>query len=234
MIRKFIKPIYSKFPDSVKIYLKQNQYKYGINNYPYRSYTHKHKAIFIHIPKNAGTSVLKLLMGESINRDHLTFREFEQSNSYLFDKYYKFCFSRNPYDRAVSTYEYLRRGGNKVSDLFYQKLFEDKYSTFEEYVLNYLDEFKLHEHVLFKPQYSFVYDDRLNCKVDFCGKFENLNHDMGFVLYKIGISGELNKTNTTPKTKDYRKYYENDGVRKKIYNLYKKDFLLFGYNNELI
>ncbi|WP_417698442.1 sulfotransferase family 2 domain-containing protein, partial [Psychromonas sp.] len=79
------------------------------NGFPYRKYTRKYKCIFIHIPKTAGTSILMTLIGKDSLKDHSNYYDFKRINSVKFKKYYKFCFVRNPYDRAVSLYEYLKK-----------------------------------------------------------------------------------------------------------------------------
>ena len=117
----------------------------------------------MHIPKTAGTSILTCLMGKKVNRDHGTYYDFKRIDSDRFNLYFKFCFVRNPYDRAVSAYEYLKNGGNQSSDLYYKKLIENKYPSFEKFVLEYLDNDKVHEMLLFRPQYLFIYDDKGEC-----------------------------------------------------------------------
>jgi hypothetical protein len=66
---------------------------------------HKHKFIFIHIPKCGGLSVSTAL--EWVGLRHHTM-EFYMKNyaDYDLDEYYKFTFVRNPWSRVVSWYFY--------------------------------------------------------------------------------------------------------------------------------
>lgn len=197
--------------------------------YPYRRYTNKYKCIFIHIPKVAGTSVLTLFMGNQVRRDHLSYREFQGADSFSFNDYYKFCFIRNPYDRLVSTYEYLKSGGNKKQDKYFESILNEKYKTFDSFVLDFLDNEIIHSHLLFKPQYTYIYDYKDECMVDFVGRFECLESDFRVVSNKLGLKGELKKINSSTR-KEYQKYYFSPDVIKKVNMLYKKDFELLGYD----
>lgn len=197
--------------------------------YPYRKYTDRYKCIFIHIPKVAGTSVLSLLMGYNLKRDHLSYRIYQEADFSSFCEYYKFCFVRNPYDRLVSTYEYLKSGGNKTQDVFFENLIKEKYDSFDSFVLDYLDCEVIFSHVLFKPQYTYIYDFKYECMVDFIGRFERLEEDFYKVSKYLGIKGTLAKVNVS-KRSSYEDYYKNKKVIEKVYNLYRKDFELLGYD----
>jgi hypothetical protein len=87
----------------------------------------KHRFIFVHIPKNAGTSVTKALSnvpGRDLHLEaktkHETLAEFDYrvSTEYSFagtmtapriKDYICFCFVRNPWDRMSSFYHYLMK-----------------------------------------------------------------------------------------------------------------------------
>jgi hypothetical protein len=225
-MKKFIK---KSLPTYCYLFIKQFFNLFKGEFYPYRKYTHKKKCIFIHIPKVAGTSILKELMGNKITRDHLTYREFYQADTCLFDNYFKFSFARNPYDRLVSSYEYLKQGGNKTTDLYFRDLFISQYDSFDAFVINYLNSERVHENVLFRPQYLFVYNEKKELMVDFCGRFEKLNDDFGFVCNELKMPNKLAKHNKT-KRKHYKDYYSNENVKRKVDLLYKNDFELFGYH----
>lgn len=209
--------------------LAQLKLKYFRTKFPYRAYSHKHRVIFIHIPKTAGTSVLKILMGKKIRRDHLSYRVYQKAQSKIFNNYFKFCFVRNPYARLVSAFEYLKNGGNQNSDLYFKELIENHYPTFEEFVLDFLNKDNVNTILLLRPQYLFVCDEKFEIMVDFCGRFENIEKDINVVFNEIGISKNLEKINASNK-KNFQLYYLNDKVKEKVYELYSKDFELFNYS----
>lgn len=204
------------------------------NDYPYRWYFRKNKCIFIHIPKNAGTSILfSLSQGKKIYRDHLTWKQFYNNNPYRFSNYFKFSLVRNPFDRIVSTYTYLLNGGNQNEDLYFRDYFRENDITFEKFVLEYLDFNRLFEHMIFAPQYIFVYDHKLNLKVDFIGKCENIDHDFSVIQNKIKGLNQLKKYNTSKRKKNYFRYFSNERVIRRVVHLYKKDFMLFNYSEDV-
>lgn len=195
-----------------------------IDPFPHIRYAKQRRFLFIHIPKNAGTSVLKALGIQF--RHHSDCAVFEASDPALFRNCYKFCFVRNPYDRLVSVYTYLQGGGAGKVDKEFAELVKS-YPDFESFVLNYLNEYNIHEHVLLKPQYLFIYGFNGDLKVDYIGRFENLEGDFGVVAEKIGVKKRLTKYNAS-KRKNYAEYY-TDALYSKVSRLYKRDFELFGY-----
>ena len=200
-----------------------------INDFPYRKYTKKYKCIYIHIPKVAGTSIWRVLLDGKTKRDHIPYTAFLVADKEKFKNYYKFTFVRNPWDRVVSSYEYLLHGGNQSDDLYFKDLFTKQYDTFEKFVLDYLDTDKIHEILLLKPQYLWIYDYKGECKVDFVGRFETLDQDFLKVAKHLNITDKLPHINKSKRRKDYKSYYENKEVLNKVSELYKKDIELFNY-----
>ncbi len=72
--------------------------------------------IFIHIPKCAGVSVCQSLFG-NLGPGHLTLRQHQEVlDSRTFDSMFKFSFVRNPWDRLVSAFYFLKQGGYNEAD----------------------------------------------------------------------------------------------------------------------
>ena len=228
--KKQIKYLRNKLSTKQIDYLRvfRDTYRNFFDPYPYRKYTKKYNSIFIHIPKTAGTSILKNMGGWA--GDHCTYREYLQASPTKFEKYFKFCFIRNPYDRLVSAYEYLKQGGNQTTDKNIQKLILTKYVTFEKFVVLYLDKNTIYRVNLLKPQYWFIYDEHSNLMVDHIAKYENLDEEFLFISEKLKLSDiNLQKTNkSTKEYSNYNEYYTQD-MKNKVYNLYELDFELLGY-----
>lgn len=206
--------------------------------------SHKHKSIFIHIPKAAGTSVEKFLrqVDPEIPSKVLRKRGFSKFfNDHL--DYYVFSFVRNPYDRFVSAWKWGELQYRVHPDIeFYQK---KRSVSFDEYVqLTVDDEYRMFNKDLWSeydsyhtlPQFEFFphlngghyFTDKIDSDFtcDFIGRFENLHEDFNKVCINIGIK-EL-KLPHAYNSKNFKEEFKwSDLSRDKIYNYYKKDFELF-------
>src|SRR5258707_7699115 len=80
----------------------------------YSYFADEFRCIFIHIPKTAGTSLSQALFGR--HSRHIPYIEYEKGNPRKFRQYFKFTFVRNPWDRLVSTYFFLKQGGLAPAD----------------------------------------------------------------------------------------------------------------------
>lgn len=67
--------------------------------------THDHKLIFVHIPKCAGRSICDIF---NQRFDHYTAKYYEKEFSRFWHEYQKMTIVRNPFDRLVSLYIYLK------------------------------------------------------------------------------------------------------------------------------
>ncbi|GAA5218524.1 sulfotransferase family 2 domain-containing protein [Corallincola platygyrae] len=190
----------------------------------------KYECIYIHIPKAAGTSVLSALMDGDPNpdRDHTGFKTYLESNPAKFNRYFKFSFVRDPWDRLISVYTYLKGGGNGGADRYFEQLIADKYPTFEDFVLEYLDKDRIHQHILLRPQFLFLYDHKDECRVDFVGRLESIDDDFENVAARLKLECKLPKSNRS-KRKKKEAYLSNPKVINKIADLYSRDIELFGY-----
>ena len=70
---------------------------------------HERNLIFVHIPKNAGTSIIKAMATEveNIFMD-ATIEEYKEHYKDYWDKYKKFTVIRDPIDRFISAYKFAR------------------------------------------------------------------------------------------------------------------------------
>ena len=87
----------------------------------------------------------------------------------VWNDYYKFCFERNPFDKAVSRYYWSTRKSDPRPSI-------DEYlASAPERLLSNWD--------------VYTIDDQV--AVDFIGRFENLKEDLATISKKIGLPGEL-------------------------------------------
>jgi hypothetical protein len=197
----------------------------------------KEKFIFIHIPKNAGTSMSKNLLlkypsgnilwgterkGKNIGIDkgHLyNYVIGNYINSNILKGYRTFCIVRNPYNKVYSAWNYLRS--------------RYKYGNVNEFIKNKLNEsfiygleiIKDDARVHYRPQYTFVYDGSDEKYVNFIIKYEQMNEDIKELNSRFNLNIPEFGVNTD---RDYIKFLNNESIEK-INKLYKKDFKLFNY-----
>jgi hypothetical protein len=204
----------------------------------------RHRFIFIHNPKCAGTSIHKALAPYSNymcrlantstsyysrrifgEREILSNYSHHISASELMDKigsekykrYYSFGVVRNPYDRAVSNFKYISR--SKTHDL-HSVYYE--FESFEDYVK------KLHTLIWIDPQFHYL-TNKGKILVDKVMKFENLDQDFKDFLHKFNLTEvELKRHNTSQRLSNYLSYYDDEMIDI-INREFDEDFRIFGY-----
>lgn len=190
----------------------------------------KYKCIFVRIPKCASRSISKSLFG-NLGGGHRTISKysiiFSQSE---FKNYFKFTFVRNPWDRLVSAYHFLREGGIRKYDQEWSDNLLNFYPNFDTFLKEWVNRVDVSSGLHFKPQYEFICDKDHQIMVDFVGYFENLEDDFNYVKNKLGINSTLASLNkTASRKKDYRSYYTDD-TAKLVADVYRDDIRIFGYD----
>tara|TARA_B100001093_G_scaffold479610_1_gene508751 strand:+ start:4096 stop:4782 length:687 start_codon:yes stop_codon:yes gene_type:complete len=177
--------------------------------------SHKHKCIFVHVPKVAGQSIESffledlglnwesrrplLLMHNSeseigppklahlLAEDYVKYHYISQD---LFNDYFKFTFVRNPFDRAYSFYKYLGFS---------------EFLSFDDFILNkFKDESLISNYWFIRPQYDYIYSNG-NCLVDFIGKFENIQSDFLHVATKLNLEKKLPHKNISKTSSGFKR-----------------------------
>lgn len=192
----------------------------------YHQYHDEFKCIFIHIPKTAGTSLQETLFNYS-HTGHFKWDEYRAADRVKFKDYYKFAFVRNPYDRLVSAYFYLKAGGRNKYDLEWSESVLSKFPTFKSFVMEWVSESNIKDWNHFSLQSEYIFDDKGVCMVDFIGHFETLSRDFTIIASKLGVQNELSNINKSNR-KQYHEYYDNDMIAV-VKEVYKKDLELLGY-----
>ena len=172
----------------------------------------QYKTIFIHIPKSAGTSIIEYFGNQSFRiqpNKHADIYEIKRKFKNSYNNYRKFAIIRNPYDKMVSWYFYLKRNLGKKYNII----------EFNDWIKDPLKFWHINDPISFlKPQYDWI-DETVEII-----KFENLNEDLSNFFNEKIILPITNKS----KHKYYLEYY-NDESLNIIYNKYKKDFEKFNY-----
>lgn len=220
----------SKTKIRIKHLLRLRYHKALQNSYRLEKFN-EYDMIFIHIPKAAGTAINQSLFGRLAGLGHMSCQKYLQIyGSARFDSMFKFTFSRNPYDRFVSAYEYLRKGGNNSHDLLFKEEVIDKYENFEDFVLNgFTQKPEIQNHIHFRKQTDFLLiDDKV--AVDFIGRHENIQKDYQYIASMIHNARDLESKNTSQREKSFEEYFLNNTVKDAILNFYEPDFRLLKYS----
>ncbi len=185
------------------------------------------RALFIHIPKSAGRSVVRGLFDvQSV--EHAPAHWYQQLDPKKFEDYFKFTFVRNPWDRAVSAYTYLCKGGSAASedDLQWSK-FVRRFNSFDDFVCQWMSAENINRNALFTPQITFLKDGFGQLNMDFTGRFENLQQDFASIAEKLKLKAELPHLNQS-RADDYQSFYSAQS-QALVARLYAEDIEEFGY-----
>ncbi|MFG6139553.1 sulfotransferase family 2 domain-containing protein [Halomonas sp. B23F22_10] len=194
--------------------------------FPYTSASLKRKVIFIHIPKAAGTAVRVALGEPETGRRHLPWWVYEQASPKKFQEFYKFAFVRNPLDRALSGYKYLKAGGNKAGDLEVARYLE-KYNGFNDFVDRELVAGSMINHPIFRPQAWYLCDWKGDIQVDYVGRFETIDNDFKKIAkhLHLGCCGGLPLINKSTECSEIISETASSAIRE----VYRADYHFFGY-----
>jgi hypothetical protein len=203
--------------------------------------SHRHRFIFVAIPKTGTHSVRQALrahMGPDdleqvklfvdkefpwpalaqLRHGHISL---QQVRPYLgedaFGSYVKFAFVRNPFDRFVSYCAFVTREEGTFS--------RDPQGTMRHFL------FKQPPlgHLLFKPQHSFLIGADGALLTDVLGRVEEMQASYDAICARIGIASEpLGHANSSSRG-DYRDYYDQQLIDA-VARLYARDLELFGYD----
>lgn len=209
--------------------------------------SHKHKCIFIHIPKCAGTSIKYFLFQDrpihwfepnyEVVHGWCPERKFfmqHASAKQMLDtglvseaqwkSYYKFTFVRNPWDRAVSDYYWLMQD-RKIKDSF--KNYLKKSGRFKAVLNDSGMPYYRGDHL--RPQ-SLFFDMDGPLKMDYVGRFETFSTDMQSIAKDIGIETtfDLHINKRTKERSHYSKMY-TDEMRDLVAHMFKSDIESFNY-----
>jgi len=218
-----------------------------------------YRFIFVHVPKAAGTSVTSALspltsycdleiggttFGEAIQPAYL--KRFDLSKhspaaeiralvgAVTWSRYFTFAFVRNPFERCLSTYSFLRQWKGPSSN-FYQRMCA--FESFDDFVLSDVMDHTDGPDFIFRPQiYWLRAQNSHQLLTSFVGKVETLQADLEQIFMNIDVPrhkipqepvGRLNSTGI-----DNRFTSTNPAVIQKLVDKYHLDFEHLGYSKK--
>lgn len=212
--------------------------------------SHKHKFIFIHVPRTGGTSIAHSLRpyANFLYKYDVIYNAFakyihERPNLHFFqahakalnvkskikddtyNDYLKFAVCRNPYDWAVSVYSFTKKCiANNLSNFADLQGVVKECNTFNEFALWLKDNGG-------GFQKSFVSDEQGNLIVDHLIHFENIQDGFSKVTDKLNIPNTLEHLNASRKNNKFIDQY-NSRSKEIVYEAFKEDFDFFNYPKE--
>lgn len=207
-------------------------------------------ALFLWVPKTAGTSMwatiergggtkLKTVWAAKhcfsqrgiVTFGHMSYQSLLAEgivSPYFHNSAFKFTFVRNPYDRAVSLFEYLK----EVQRLPKAETFSDFCTRLQN---NDVPDIGLYNSVGISqcnPQVKWLCDREGNIVADYVGKFENFEQDFQCVRKKLQITRPLEKLNTSQRRLT-EEYFVSERLKEIIDQYYHDDFHYFGYQKQI-
>jgi hypothetical protein len=206
-------------------------------------------AIFVHIPKTAGTSIHDLFSQvpakecpvdaarraelASIDRKGLT--KHSKASEYVdrlgrasWASTFTFTFVRNPWDMMVSSYVWWLQGAPAHPHLRPLAARVAQLADFSAFLRDYLGQACINEFVG-DPRDWFMADG--HDLVDFVGRYEELSDDITSIFDRLGIEGarrpELPKLNKS-RRRPYRDYYTSE-ARCFVAQRFRYEIDRFGY-----
>jgi hypothetical protein len=139
-------------------------------------------------------------------------------------EYFKFTFVRNPWARFLSAYIYLKSGGTgNRQDLRMSSIINSEYNSFKKFTL----EAPFLEYKHFETKFDLLQGSH-DCKLDFIGRFENLQEDFNTICDKIGIPRKQLPHKNKSRHKHYTEYYD-DETKQIVAERFADDIEYFGY-----
>lgn len=215
---------------------------------------------FVHVPKTSGQSLLAdgvtALGGAEVaikGQNYFTYRFKQRPNlivtcighngrlpNYMTIARYKrqhphcfaFAFARNPYDRLVSAFHYLSKGGMNEHDqrdgVEYVGAYQGDFRQFVLHALAGSEPPRIFRQIHLRPQVDWLCDESGRVMVDYLGHSESIESGYEELERRLGVAlpapSHKNKSNHG----HYKTYYD-ETLRALVARAYHDDFERLGY-----
>jgi hypothetical protein len=213
--------------------------------------SHPLQAIFVHIPKTAGTSVeaalgmhgaktdigIRPYFNQTPDLEHLYGGNLQHmtaarlrivlQDDALFQRYFKFAVVRNPWERLVSTCAWSDQKwvrGSELASAEFDRLVRELYGAFLTAKTSSRP-LVLPAHL--EPQVSYVLDEHRQPLLDFTARYENLAADWEHIRSRLGVNAALS-VRMRSHHRPYREYYDAE-TRAMVAEIYAEDARAFDY-----
>ena len=212
--------------------------------------------LFIHIPKNMGSSMVEYFrLNHQISYNSSQQYNFDNNSNVSFGHVdinillrekilslefyknsFKFCIVRNPYSRAVSLFFYLKE--NEYWRKYYLKY---SFKSWVDHLYNNKDHIPQNGNRNISYSVYHNIDNRWNLMISWIpNDIDNIYHfedGMSSIIKdickktRIKMNSDLVHINKSSHN-SFIKYYDNE-TQRKIYEIYEKDFIRFNYSKDI-
>lgn len=198
---------------------------------------------FIHIQKNAGISISKLISGgindtQRVVSRHARVRDVIPSiGCDEWKELYTFAVVRNPWDRLVSWYSMIAQNTHRYDPFFWKKPSIWRYAVknsqdFRSFILNcdaVVMDGGIEKSFAF-DQMSYIEDSDGEIGVTFVARYENISDDLATVWKTLDVELPAPpRLNASKRPRDYRDHYDAE-TRGIVAKRFRRDIEAFGYS----
>ena len=185
--------------------------------------------LFVHVPKCGGSSVEDQL---GVHHGHRSAVYFRAADPELFARAWKFSIVRNPYDRLVSAFHYLKGHSFSERDRAWAAATLGDCPDFAGF-LDRLAEPGFRDRVLawlhFQPQWYYLCDARGRLLVDEAARLEDLDGFAArFNAAGRGVTLDTGVRRRPSERAAWQDYYDAASLAR-VAAIYARDFEIFGY-----
>ncbi len=202
----------------------------------------RHRCIFVHVPKNGGTSIGRSLF-DPYRGNHLPIATYQMIyDKSDFEAFFKFAFVRNPFDRLLSGYRFMAqqaeltaaagksiRTGKDGKPLASSAV--TGHEDFEHFVTNWVTPTNVRVFEHFRPQHRFVCTPDGRIPFDHLGRFESMAESFDVITERLGVDVELRHDRPSRDRGDDRHYADHytPSMRRIAEQVFARDLRLFDY-----
>lgn len=179
--------------------------------------------LFIHIPKNAGSSISKALYND-YQTGHRTITEFQSIDPEWVDQAWSFAIYRHPLDRLVSAHTFLVQGGYEgvwIDSRLGASLVKD----FNDFVPWLAENPWMMRYWHFHTQQSYICNENGELQIDTLFGMNDMNEISNQISARTGKECPIKHINPSKRRNDWQSYY-TDNTRKIAEEIYADDFKL--------
>lgn len=208
----------------------------------YRQTFHQQGVVFIHIPKNYGTTLMGKLFGTPSSNTHMTADQVNQIDT--LKDFKTFCFVRDPIDRFVSVYSWRTRPKKEPENIVHRISLADTISMLTPETVKGPEGFDWEQSNnkldrMFLSQTAWMNENTTTYR---CENFEDevkrAASDFGLYLPSGAHAMHKNEQSKVAKAANRKEFLSimanSPDLKSRFLDFYEKDFVELGYSADLI